>query len=163
MIILTVVVQLLTHVRLFVTPLSAALQWMIESFTIYWSLSKPMSIELEMPSNHLILCHCLLLLPSIFPSDPWIYKERQPYSCFTSGVALSTVIIVGLSLVARHNRCGWRVLATADWCVGIGGWSTFHNQCLYSTYHMLDVLLREQDQWKTCPHGASLVLGRARQ
>ena len=38
------------------------------SFTISWSLLKLMSIELGMPSNHLILCHPLLLLPSIFPS-----------------------------------------------------------------------------------------------
>ena len=37
------------------------------SFTIFWSLLKLMSIELLMPSNHLILCHPLLLLPSIFP------------------------------------------------------------------------------------------------
>ena len=38
------------------------------SFTISWSLLKPMSIESAMPSNHLILCRPLLLLPSIFPS-----------------------------------------------------------------------------------------------
>ena len=38
------------------------------SFTVSWSLRKLMSIELVMPSNHLILCHPLLLLPSIFPS-----------------------------------------------------------------------------------------------
>ena len=37
-------------------------------FTNSWSLLKLMSIELVMPSNHLILCHPLLLLPSIFPS-----------------------------------------------------------------------------------------------
>ena len=38
------------------------------SFTISWSLLKLMSIDLVMPSNHLILCHPLLLLPSVFPS-----------------------------------------------------------------------------------------------
>ena len=38
------------------------------SFTISWSLLKHMSIELMIPSNHLILCHPLLFLPSIFPS-----------------------------------------------------------------------------------------------
>ena len=38
------------------------------SITNSWSLSKPMSIESVMPSNHLILCRPLLLLPSIFPS-----------------------------------------------------------------------------------------------
>ena len=39
-----------------------------QSFTISWSLLKLMSIESVMPPNHLILCHPLLLLPSIFPS-----------------------------------------------------------------------------------------------
>ena len=38
------------------------------SFTISWSLLKLMSIESVMPSNHLILCHPLLFLPSVFPS-----------------------------------------------------------------------------------------------
>ena len=38
------------------------------SITNFWSSPKPMSIESVMPSNHLILCHPLLLLPSIFPS-----------------------------------------------------------------------------------------------
>ena len=62
-----VVVQLLSHVQLFVTPWTTAPQASL-SFEISWSLLKLMSIELVMPSNHLILCHPLLLLPSIFPS-----------------------------------------------------------------------------------------------
>ena len=49
------------------TPWTAASQASV-SFTISQSLLKLMSIELVMPSNHLILCHPLLLLPSIFPS-----------------------------------------------------------------------------------------------
>ena len=49
------------------TPWTAAHQASL-SFTISWSLLKLMSIELAMPSNHLILCCPLLLLPSIFPS-----------------------------------------------------------------------------------------------
>ena len=60
-------VQSLSHVRLFVTPWTAAHQASL-SITNSRSLPKPMSIELVMPSNHLILCHPLLLLPSIFPS-----------------------------------------------------------------------------------------------
>ena len=59
--------KLLSGVRLFVTPWTAARQASL-SFTNYRSLLKPMSIELVMPSNHLILCRPLLLLPSIFPS-----------------------------------------------------------------------------------------------
>ena len=49
------------------TPRTAACQVSL-SITSCWSLPRPMSIELVMPSNHLILCHPLLFLPSIFPS-----------------------------------------------------------------------------------------------
>ena len=60
-------VQSLSHVRLFATPWTAACQASL-SITNSQSLPKLMSIELAMPSNHLILCRPLLLLPSIFPS-----------------------------------------------------------------------------------------------
>jgi len=58
---------LLSRVQLFATPWTAACQSSL-SFIISHSLLKLMSIESVMPSNHLILCHPLLLLPSIFPS-----------------------------------------------------------------------------------------------
>ena len=61
------VVQSLSCVQHFAIPWTAALQASL-SFTISQSLLKLMSIESVMPSNHLILCHPLLLLPSIFPS-----------------------------------------------------------------------------------------------
>ena len=57
----------LSCVQLFATPWTAAHQ-ASPSFTISRSLFKLMSIELVMPSNHLILCHALPLLPSTFPS-----------------------------------------------------------------------------------------------
>ena len=60
-------VQLLSHVRLFVTPWTAACKASL-SITNTWSLPKLMSIESVFPSNHFILCHPLLLLPSIFSS-----------------------------------------------------------------------------------------------
>ena len=60
-------VQSLSHVCLFGTPWTAACQ-ASKSITNSQSLLKPMSIELVMPSNHLILCHPLLLLLSILPS-----------------------------------------------------------------------------------------------
>ena len=60
-------VQLLSHVQLFVTPWRVACQASL-SITNSRSLPKPMSNELVMSSNHLILCHPLLLLPSIFLS-----------------------------------------------------------------------------------------------
>ena len=61
------VVQSLSRVQLFATPWTAAHQAPL-LLTISWSLLKLMPIELMMPSNHLVLCHPLLLLPSIFPS-----------------------------------------------------------------------------------------------
>ena len=60
-------VQSLSQLQLFVTPWNVALQASL-SFTVSWSLLKLMLIELVMPSNHLVLCHTILLLPSIFPS-----------------------------------------------------------------------------------------------
>ena len=62
----TIVVQSLSHVWLFATPWTAERQVSL-SFTVSRSLLKLMSIELVMPSKHLILCHPSLLLPSVFP------------------------------------------------------------------------------------------------
>ena len=59
--------QSLSRVRLFATSWTATLQASL-SIANSWSLLKLMSIESVMPSNHLILCHPFLLLPSIFPS-----------------------------------------------------------------------------------------------
>ena len=60
-------VQLLSHVQLFVIPWIAAHQGSL-SITNSWSLLKLMSVESVMPSNHLVLCLPLLLLPSVFHS-----------------------------------------------------------------------------------------------
>ena len=67
-------VQFLSRDRLFVTPWTAARQASL-SITNSRSLLKHMSIESVMPSNHLILCHPLLLPPSIFPSIRVLSKE----------------------------------------------------------------------------------------
>ena len=61
-------VQSLSHVQLFVTPWTVTRQASL-FITNSQSLLKLMSMELVMPSNHLILCHPLLLLPSIFPAS----------------------------------------------------------------------------------------------
>ena len=77
--------QSLSRVRLFATPWTAAHQASL-SITHFWSLLKLMSIESVMPSNHLILYHPLLLLPSIFPSfrvfsnEP-VLRIRWPNYC----------------------------------------------------------------------------------
>ena len=87
-------VQALSHVRLFVTPGTAAHQASL-SINNSQSLLKRMSIELVMPSNHLILCHPLLLMPSIFPSTRVFSNEsvlhiRWPkYWSFTFSISPS--------------------------------------------------------------------------
>ena len=62
------VIQLLSCVRLFIPLWTEACQVSL-SFTISQNLLKLMSIESVMPSNHFVLCHPLLLLPSVFPSN----------------------------------------------------------------------------------------------
>ena len=67
-------VQSLSRARLFATPRTAACQASL-SFTNCRSLPKLTSVESVMPFSHLILCHSLLLLPSIFPSIRVFYNE----------------------------------------------------------------------------------------
>ena len=67
-------VQSLSHIWLFDTPWTAAYQASL-SITNSWTLLKLMSIKLVMPSNHLILCCSLLLLPSVFPSARVFFNE----------------------------------------------------------------------------------------
>ena len=84
-----IVVQLLSCVRLFAAPRTAACRASL-SFTISWSLLKLMFIELTMPSNHLILCRPLLFLRSIFPkirvffNEPVLHIRWQKYWGFFS-------------------------------------------------------------------------------
>ena len=73
-----VVVQLLNCVLFFAVPWTAAHQAPL-SFTVSQSLLKLMSIESVMPSNHFILCHALLLLPSIFSSIRVFSNELALY------------------------------------------------------------------------------------
>ena len=86
-------VQLLSHVRL-CNPINCSTPGSLSN-TNSWSLPKPMSIELLMPSNHLILCRSLLLLPSIFPNIKVFSNEsalhiRQPkYWSFSFNISPS--------------------------------------------------------------------------
>ena len=87
-------VQLLSHVQLLVTPWSAACQGSL-SITNSQSLLKLMSIKLLMPSNHLILCRSLLLLPSVFPSisvfsnEPVLHIRQPKYWSFSFSISPS--------------------------------------------------------------------------
>ena len=87
-------VQLPDHVRLFATRCAAACQASL-SITNSQSLLKFMSTESVIPSNHLILCHPLLLLPSIVPSirvfsNESVLHTRWPkYWCFSFSISPS--------------------------------------------------------------------------
>ena len=73
------------------TPWTAAKQASL-SITIFWSLIKLMSIESVMPSNHLILCYPLLLLPSIFPSTRvFLMSQLFSSSGWSTGVSASVL------------------------------------------------------------------------
>ena len=101
-------VQLLSHVWLFVTPWTVAHQ-ASPSITNSWSLLKLMSIESVMPSNHLILCCPLLLLPSIFPSI-WSLPTSQ---LFVSGgqsigaSASASVLPMNIQDLFHLGLTGW--------------------------------------------------------
>ena len=84
-------VQLLSCVRLFATPWTAAHQASL-SITNSQSLLKLMSIESEMPSNHLILCHLILLLPSIFPSIG-VFSNESVLHIWWPGVSPSASVL----------------------------------------------------------------------
>ena len=98
-------VQLLTRVRLFATPWTAAHQASL-SITNSWSLLKLMSIESVMPSNHLIFCHPLLLLLSIFPSirvfsNESVLRNRWPkYWSFSFSISPSNEYLGLTCLIA---------------------------------------------------------------
>ena len=72
-------VQSLSHVQLFVTPWTAIHQAFL-SITNSQSLLKLISIESMMPSNHLILCHHLLLMPSVFATASGSFLMSQPFA-----------------------------------------------------------------------------------
>ena len=89
-------VQSLSHVQLFATPWTAACQASL-SFTISQSLLKLMSIEMVMPSNYLIFCRPLLLLPQSFPA----LGSIQMSQFFTSG-SQSIGVSDSVSVLSRN-------------------------------------------------------------
>ena len=100
-------VQSLSHVQLFATPWTTARQACL-SITNSQSLLKLMSIELVMPSNHLILCRPLLLPPSIFPSivvfsNKFFASGGQKYWSFS----LASVLPVNIQDWFPLGLTGW--------------------------------------------------------
>ena len=101
-------VQLLNWVRLFATKWTAAHQASL-SITNSQSPPKPMSIESVMPSNHLILCHPLLLLYSIFPR----IRSFQMSQLFTSGG--QSIGVSASTSVLPMNTQEWSPLEWTGW------------------------------------------------
>ena len=96
------IVRLLGRVQLFVTPLTSAHQASLP-FTVSQSLLKLMSVELVMPSSHLILCRPLLLLPSVFPSSLPFASGGQSIGVLASASVLPV------------NIQGWFPLGCTGW------------------------------------------------
>ena len=100
-------VQSLSHVRIFATPWTAAHQASL-SITNSRSLFKLMSIKSVMPSKHLILCHHLLILPSIFPSirvfsnESVLHLKWPKYWSFSFNISSS-------------NEYSWLISFRMDW------------------------------------------------
>ena len=96
-------VQSLSHIQLFVTPWTAARQASL-SITNSLSLHRLMSIELVMPSNHLILCHPLLFLPSIFPNIKVFSNESALCSRWPKYWSFSFNISPSNGILLSHKK-----------------------------------------------------------
>ena len=114
-------VQLFSHVRLFVTPWIAACQASL-SITNSRSLSKLMSIELVVPSNHLTLCCPLLCLQSFPTSGPFLVSQF-----FTSGA--QSIGVSASASVLPMNTQNWSPLGWTGWLSlqSKGLWRVFSN------------------------------------
>ena len=99
--------QLLSRVWLFATPWTKACQASL-SVTNSWSMLKLISIELVMPSNHLILCCSLLILPSIFPSIRVLSNESVLH------IRCSKYWSFSFSISPSNEYSGW-ISFRIDW------------------------------------------------
>ena len=101
-------VQSLSSVRIFATPWTAAHQASL-SITNSWSSRKLMSIDSVMPSSHLILCHPLLLPPSIFPNIR-VFQTSQFFSSGGQRIGVSAS-----ASVLPMNTQDWSPLGWTGW------------------------------------------------
>ena len=104
----SVIDQSLSYVQLFATPWTAACRASL-SITSSWNLLKLMSIESVMPSNHLILCRPLLLVPSIFPSIRVFSDESALHIRWTKYCSFCFSI-------RPSNEYLWLISFRTDWC-----------------------------------------------
>ena len=101
-------VQLLSHVQFFATPWTSARQASL-SITNSQSLLKLLSIELVMPSNRLILCRPLLLLPSVFPASGSFSRSQ-----FVTSGGQSIGVSASASVLPMHIQ-DWFPLGWTGW------------------------------------------------
>ena len=114
----------LSCIWLFATPWTAAHQASL-SIPISWSLLKLMSIELVMPSNHLILCHLLLLLPSIFSSIRVLRDIKDMVCHFLKmewGLAGKTQVFQ-IFIEYFFYCCGWKFCSVCTWVIFLKAYS----------------------------------------
>ena len=110
------IVPSLSRVLLFATPWTAASQASL-SYTISLSLPNLMSIEWVMPSNHLLLCHSLLLLPSVFPSirvffnDSALHLRWPKYWSFSISIHPIALFLPLIELALFQPLAIWRQAA----------------------------------------------------
>ena len=136
-------VQSLSHAWLFATPCTAARQASL-SITNSWSLLKLMSIEWVMPSNHLILCHPLLLPPSIFPSirgfpNESVLRIRWPKCCSFS------------FSISPSDEYSGMISFRMDWLISLqskGLSRVFSNTTVWHSAFYSPTLTSIQDYWK---------------
>ena len=143
-----VVVQSLSCVQLFVTPWNAARQASL-SFTVSWSLLKLMTIELMMPSNHLILCCPLFLLPSIFPSIRFFSNESALCIRWPKYWSFSSASVLPVNM--------------QDWFpLGLTGWISLQSKRLTRVFSNTEVqkhqfLGAQPSLWSSSPVGPWLL------
>ena len=137
-------VQSLSHVQLFVTPWTSAHQASL-SITNSRSPPKPMSTESVMPSNRLIFCHPLLLLPSIFPSIRVFSNESALhirwhyltiYEYMNRNIKLYTLNIYNINLSIVLHR----------WIKGFSGGSAIKNLAAIQKTRVPS--LGQEDPWR---------------
>ena len=154
----------INHVWLFATLWTAGCQASL-SITNSQSLLKLKSIELVMPSNHLILCHPLLLLPSIFPRTRVFSSEsvlciRWPkYWSFSFSISPSLSLIT--SFILKSVLSNMSIAALAFFWFTFS-WNTFFHSLTFSLYVSLGLkwIFCRQRTYEPCfcSHSASLCL-----
>jgi len=139
-------------VRLFVTPWTAARQASL-SIANSWSLLKLMSIELVMPSNHLILCCPLLLLPSVF----FPASGSFPVSQFFASGGQSIGVLASASVLPMNTQdrsplgwTGWISFQSKGLSRGFSNATVQKHQSLVLSFLYSPTLTSIHDYWKNC-------------